>query len=299
MTGRTLVVPATGGAMLRVEEHLPAGGVAADAPVVVLAHGWTLSRASWAPVVDRLLQRRAVRVVSYDQRGHGGSTMGSARPSVRLLGEDLATVLAVVAPTGPVVLGGHSMGGMTVLAYAGQHHDELVARVRGVVLVSTAASIEGRRPIPFERFVMRACTLAPGIPAGPFVPKVAQRRLVFGRGADPADITAAVRQIQRTAMPTIGHFFTAISEHNEIDALAHLEAVPTHILVGTDDRLTPQRWSRLMHDSIPGSRLTVLPGKGHMLTYEASDIVTEALLDMVDGRAPGAAEPPAPEAVAG
>lgn len=286
MIGRKLVVPASDGALLRVEEHLPDGPVPDGAPVVVLAHGWTLTRASWRPVIEELLARRAVRVVAYDQRGHGGSTMGEVEPTVRMLGEDLATVISAMAPNGPLVLGGHSMGGMTILAYAGQHHDELVARVRGVVLASTAASIEGRRPIPFEGFVMRVCRLAPGIPPGLLVPVAAQRRLSFGEAARPEDVLDAVHQIQRTKMPTIGRFFTAISEHNEIDALAHLESVPTHILVGSRDRLTPERWSHVLHEEIPGSRLTVLDGLGHMLTYEATDVVTDALAAMVDGGIP-------------
>ena len=286
MSDRKLIVPASDGAMLRVEEHLPAGPVPAHAPVVVLAHGWTLTRASWRPVIDALQQRRAVRVISYDQRGHGGSTMGDVEPSVRMLGEDLATVISAMTPEGPLVLGGHSMGGMTILAYAGQHHDDLVARVRGVVLASTAASIEGRRPIPFEGFVMRVCRLAPGIPPGLLVPVAAQRRLSFGEAARPEDVLDAVHQIQRTKMPTIGRFFTAISEHNEIDSLAHLESVPTHILVGSQDRLTPEKWSHVLHDEIPGSQLTILDGLGHMLTYEATDAVTDALVGMVDGDMP-------------
>jgi pimeloyl-ACP methyl ester carboxylesterase len=291
MGSRKLIVPASDGAMLRVEEHLPTGGIPDDAPVVVLAHGWTLTRASWLPVIGALLERRRVRIVSYDQRGHGGSTMGNAEPSVRLLGEDLATVLSAMAPDGPLVLGGHSMGGMTVMAYAGQHHAELRERVRGVVLVSTAASIEGRRPIPLEGLVMRVCSWAPGIPPGLLVPTRAQRRLSFGRDARHEDVVEAVRQIQRTKMPTIGRFFTAISEHNELASLAHLESVPTHILVGSADRLTPLEWSHILHDEIPGSRLTVVEGPGHMLTYEATDVVADALVEMVDGSIPAQADP--------
>ncbi len=290
MRSRTLTVPASHGARLRVEEHRPAGEVPRGAPVVVLAHGWTLTRASWSPVIEALLARRSVRVVTYDQRGHGGSSMGEVDPTVRMLGADLATVLSAVAPDGPVVLGGHSMGGMAVMAYAGQHPDELRARVRGVVLVSTAASIEGRKPIPFERLVMRVCSLAPGIAPGPLVPVAAQRRLSFGKGARRADVRAAVRQIQRTPMPTIGRYFVALAAHNEVASLAHLDAVRTHIVVGSQDRLTPARWSRLLHDEIPGSQMTVLDGLGHMLTYEATDVVADALVAMVDGGQPGGSE---------
>ncbi len=283
MNSHKLTVPASEGAMLRVEEHLPAGPVPEGSPTVVLAHGWTLCRKSWQPVIDALLAQRRVRVISYDQRGHGGSTMGDASPSVRLLGEDLETVISALTPEGPLVLGGHSMGGMAVMAYAGQHHEELQERVRGVVLVSTAASIEGRKPIPLEGLVMRVCQLAPGIAPGLLVPMRAQQRLSFGKGARHEDVKAAVRQIQRTKMPTIGHYFTAICEHNELASLAHLESVPTHIIVGSLDRLTPEPWSHVLHEQIPGSTLTVLEGLGHMLVYEAADAVADAVAAMVDG----------------
>ncbi len=283
MTSRRLSVPASDGALLRVEEHLPPGWIERGAPVVVLAHGWTLTRASWSLVVEALLAQRSVRVVTYDQRGHGASSMGDADPTVRMLGEDLATVLSALVPTGPLVLAGHSMGGMAVMAYAGQHPDELRARVRGVVLASTAASIEGRKPIPFEGLVMRVCSHAPDIAPGPLVPLAAQRRLSFGKDPRPEDVKAAVRQIQRTPMPTIGRYFTALSAHNELASLAHLDTVPTHIVVGSQDRLTPASWSRVLHDEIAGSQLTVLEGLGHMLTYEASDVITDALVAMVDG----------------
>ncbi len=290
MAGRTRIVPSVRGGMLRAEEHLPPGGAAAGAPTVVLAHGWTLTRRSWQPVVDALLARRDVRVVTYDQRGHGTSTMGDVAPTIGLLGDDLATIVAALAPDGPLVLGGHSMGGMAVMAYAGRHPEDLRARARGVVLVSTAASIEGRRAIPLETLVMQACSRAPGIRAGRLVPVSVQRRLIFGEGADPRDVREAVRQIQRTKMPTIGQYFTALSEHDELASLAHLEGVPTRILVGSRDRLTPRRWSVALHEQIPGSELTVLDGLGHMLTYEATDVVADALVAMVDGGVP--APPP-------
>ena len=105
---------------------------------MVLAHGWTLTHASWLPVVEPLVAA-GVRVVTYDQRGHGESSPLRGETSVRMLGDDLAAVLDVVAPHGPVVLGGHSMGGMTVMAYAGLHPDDFRSRVVGVVLVSTSA----------------------------------------------------------------------------------------------------------------------------------------------------------------
>ena len=281
--GRTWSVPVSDGGLVHVEEHLPGTALDRSLPTLVCAHGWTLTRESWQPVIDEVHRHRAVRIITYDQRGHGRSQMGrGVRPSIRRLGADLAEVIAATTDDAPIVLAGHSMGGMTVMAYAGQHHDDLRARVHGVVLVSTAASIEGRVPIPFERFAMGAAARMPGVPPWVLVPTRVQGQMLFGPGADPKDVRAAVRQVQRTKMPVIGQYFTALSDHNELESLAHFVDVPTEILVGTLDRLTPVAWSHRLHEEITGSSLIVLPGLGHMLTYEATNEVADAVIRRLD-----------------
>ena len=281
-TTSTVRIPVSGGARLMAQEFLPAGGVDTTLPTVVLAHGWTITRHSWLPVIDELQRHRAVRVIAYDQRGHGESTMGSDPASVRGLGDDLASVITATVPEGPIVLGGHSMGGMSVMAYAGLHHAEFVSRVRGAALVATAASVAGRKPIPLEGLVMGVASRAPRIAPRFLVPTPIQGRLLFGEGANPDDVKTAVGMIKRTKMPPIGAYFNAIEQHDEIEALAHFVDVPTHILVGTKDRLTPVKWARMLQEQIPTARLTVLPGLGHMLTYEATGTVADALIDFID-----------------
>ena len=131
-----------------------AAGTPAEGVTVVLAHGWTLTHASWLPVVELLRSRYGVRVVAFDQPGHGLSAAESRTPTVHELGEVLHRVLTAVAPTGPLVLAGHSMGGMTIMAWAADHADELAARVRGVVFVATSAKVgEDRVRLPLERAV--------------------------------------------------------------------------------------------------------------------------------------------------
>jgi pimeloyl-ACP methyl ester carboxylesterase len=267
------------GLLVRAVEYLPDRPVDPDLPTVVLAHGWTLTNASWQPVISALQDRYAVRCVAYDQPGHGRSSAETPNPSVKELGDVLKAVLDVLAPHGQVVLGGHSMGGMTIMAYAGLHHTELVQRVRGVALVSTAASLEGRKPVPLERQIMAVCARAPRVAPGFLVPTRVQGAMIFGKGADAQDVRTAVQQIQQTKMPAIGRYFHALAHHDEIASLAHLEDVPTHILVGTRDRLTSPRRARELHELIPGSRLTELEDLGHMLTYEARDVVASALAD--------------------
>lgn len=284
MSTQSFTVAAADGGILAGTEYLPLGGVTPGTPTVVLVHGWTLTRESWHPVVEEIHKSHKVRILAYDQRGHGKSSMGDiTEPTVRDLGSDLDGVIRSMVPNGPIVLGGHSMGGMTVMAYAGLHHGVFKERVRGIVLVSTAASVQGRKPIPLEGFVMATAARMPALgPGRVLVPTRVQGRMLFGEGARKEDIQHAVRQIQSTKMPIIGKYFNALQSHDEVEALAHFIDVPTHILVGTKDLLTPVKWSRNLQDAIPGSTLEVFPGLGHMLTYEKTDAVVGALLGMID-----------------
>lgn len=278
----THVVAAEHGALLSAKVTVPATPVPAGTPTVVMAHGWTSTRQAWRPVTGELERHLQVRIVTYDQRGHGRSTMGiGIEPSIKQLGRDLHTIITALAPEGPIVLVGHSMGGMTIMAYAGLYPDEMRARVRGVTLVSTAATIDGRTPIPFEAYVMRMCQLAPAIPPGLLVPVWAHRGRIFGHSARREDVREALRQVQRTKMPTIGKYFTALSQLNEVEALSQFEGIPTHVLVGSHDQLTPLSLSRLLAERIPGARLTVLAGLGHMLPYEAKETVAAAVLEQI------------------
>ena len=226
---REFTVVARDGALLRGEEYFPVGGADESLPTIVLAHGWTLNRTLWGRVIRGIHARRPVRVIAYDQRGHGQSTPGTGHPAVGALGDDLAAVIAVAAPAGPLVLAGHSMGGMTVMAYAGRHRSQLADRVRGVVLLATAAA-------------------------------EVERRAIAG-----------------TKIRNMGQYFQALGDMDERSSLDALGQVPTSILVGTKDRLTPVPYARALHAGIPGSSLTELAGKGHMLGFEATDIVCDAI----------------------
>ena len=281
VTSRTFTVAAPDGALLQVQEYAagpaPEGAVAVRGtiPTVVLAHGWTLTRASWLPVVERLVAA-GVRVVAYDQRGHGGSSALRGRPTVRMLGDDLAAVLDVVAPRGPVVLGGHSMGGMTVMAYAGQHSDEFRSRVAGTVLVATSAGDLQSRLSAVGGRLMALASRMPEIPAGRFVTTRGQRRLLFGADAEPSHVQLTRDMAASTSLPTMGRFFGALGEHDESEALSQLAGIPTVVLVGDRDRLTPPRHGRRLAELVPHAELRILPGRGHMLVYEATDEVVDA-----------------------
>ncbi|TKK83482.1 alpha/beta hydrolase [Kribbella jiaozuonensis] len=157
-------VTARDGVRLNVEVTGPA-----DAPVtVLLVHGWTCSTRSWHNQVEKLpevLGPDAVRVVTYDHRGHGRSDAAPAG-SMRLdqLADDMVTVLDEVVGEGPVVYAGHSMGGMTLMAAAELYPELFGSRIRAAALVSTTSGhlTEGALGIP-PRFDPAAARIAPRV----------------------------------------------------------------------------------------------------------------------------------------
>lgn len=263
---------------------------------LVLAHGWTLDHRTWDRVVHGLRAADPeLRVVRYDQRGHGASAHGPKRPTIRRLGDDLAGVVRALAPDGDVVLAGHSMGGMSILAMAGRYPELVAHRVRGVALVATAASLAGEggdhfagavgaparwrgvasRALPWA---MRALAAAPVTLRLPSRDPAGTRALLFGREAAHEDVTATHELVGANPAATLGRYFVALQGHDEMAALAHLASVPTSILVGSRDRLTPRRFSDVMAAELPHATYDVYEGAGHMLPLERTDEVTAHLL---------------------
>lgn len=247
-----------------------------DGPVVVLAHCWTGSQNTWAPVARRLVAA-GCRVVRWDQRGHGRSVAGHKGHSVEGLADDLATVVEQLGLR-DVVLVGHSMGGMTVQSFAAHHHDLFHERTRGVVLVATAP--HGHRNPALAR--MR------DLVASARVERLFERpgtgavlvRATFGRQAHPHHVEVTRADYVATPAAVRSDFLLAMRTMDLREGIARID-VPTIVLVGSLDTLTPVPMSRTLAATIPGARLEILPGYGHMLPYEAPDVVAEAVLDQV------------------
>jgi pimeloyl-ACP methyl ester carboxylesterase len=281
-----------------VELYVETSGDAAAPVTIVFAHGWALSMAAWTAVAEAL--SRSARVVRYDQRGHGRSErLSGPRPTIDQLGDDLAAVLDQLAPSGRVGLVGHSMGGMAILALAARHPDHL-DRVTAVALIDTSAGdlrsvTLGLPRVPgwFMRhlmaLVMRAWRRWPSfaerqralVPPRRRIVRRLVRRLLFGPDATETAVMEGADMIQATPAYTVGSFYQALFEHDKLADLERLREVPTLIMVGDQDRLTPPEHSRRMAAALPGAKLVTVPGCGHMLLTERPDIVIEHLEELV------------------
>lgn len=291
-------VTTTDGVRLNVETIGPD-----DAPVtVLLVHGWTCSTRSWHNQVEglpRILGPDAVRIVTYDHRGHGRSgagPVGSQR--IEQLADDLITVLDTVVGNGPVVYAGHSMGGMTLMALADQRPELFGSRIAAAALVSTTSgqASSGAFGIP-NRFDSAAAAFAPRAVnlvgarvdrrAGRGAPRAlarlqrpALRQMVFGKKVDPAEVDLFLEDLAVVPGPSYGGFFEAILQHDRGHALKVLDQLPVEIMHGTRDRLLPPRHANRMAAELPTARLWMYPGAGHMLMQERPRDVTHRLASL-------------------
>ncbi|WP_017537758.1 alpha/beta fold hydrolase [Nocardiopsis halophila] len=295
-------VESADGTLLNVETTGPD-----DGPVLVLAHGWTCTTAFWAPVVNRL--PRHLRIVMYDQRGHGSS----ARPataagySTTALADDLCAVLQATVPAGtPAVLAGHSMGGMTLMAAS--RRPALRERAAAVALISTGSS---RLPhtstvLPLAasgsaaRAALHRAALGAPLPLGPKTPltRAAVRYITTAPGADRrmTDFTARlVHACHPAARARWGHVLGTLDLDEALRALD----MPTAVVHGTRDRLIPlphaHRTRRMLADC---RTFTEIPRTAHMTPLEAPDRIAALLTDMAAAHLPapaanGAAKPKA------
>ena len=290
---RTVAVDAGDGALL----HTTVAGSDTAPVTLVLAHGWTLSQAAWDDVAAELAEEVAageLRLVRYDQRGHGRSTWGAREPvSIDLLGEDLRHVLDRCAPEGPVVLGGHSMGGMTIMCLAAAHPDVIGERVRGVALVDTSAG--DLRRVARTRAQRLQQRLEPGVIAfalaqARLVERLRQltppssrrhqqmvRGLLYGADASDAIVLRGAEIMHASSVRAFAAFYPALGEHEKRDGLAALTRVPVEVLVGEEDELTPVRHSRRLAEVLPDAVLHVEPRCGHMLPQERPELVAASL----------------------
>ncbi len=294
---RSCVVTTPDGVPLAVREVGPK-----DAPLtVVFAHGFCLRMGSFHFQRARLSDQWGpqVRMVFYDQRGHGQS--GEAPPdtyTVEQLGQDLESVLAVMAPRGPVVLVGHSMGGMTVLSHARQYPQRYPTRIVGAALIASAAEGVSRSPLGE---ILRN----PALEAVRFTARYAPKLVHRGRGAarrvigpilraasygdekiSPSVVAFSEEMMHDTPITTLVEFLHALEVHDETEGLATLNKVPTLVACGDRDLLTPMEYSEEMAGALTKAELVIVCGAGHLVQLERPEVIDDALVRLVERATP-------------
>lgn len=254
------------------------------APVtVVLCHGYLADSDMW--LFQRSSLARHTRVVSYDQRGHGRSELGGVdRLTLDQLGDDLAAVLDQAAPLGQVVLVGHSMGGMSIMALAERHPELFGDRVVGVGLVTTAAApVNGRAVLPPEiaNLVLAALDrLRLTRPSCHLLRRAAllvARSFAFASRVPPSLVEFV---LQLTRSNPVHALIALVPEFLTLDlraALPVLGGVETLVIGAEQDRTIPPAHSTALAEAVPDSRLAMIPDSGHMVPLEHPELVGELL----------------------
>ncbi|MFE5137673.1 alpha/beta fold hydrolase [Streptomyces fagopyri] len=279
---RELTAVSADGARLHVEVHGPAD---ATVPTVVLAHGWTCSTAFWAAQIRDLAADH--RVIAYDQRGHGRSPASDAC-GTDALADDLEAVLAAtLRPGEKAVLVGHSMGGMTLMAAATRprFREHAVA----ALLCSTGSSrlVAEARVLPLPAGRLRTGitkrVLGSRAPLGPVTPvaRAILKYATMGPGSSPGMVEACAR-IVHACPRAVRHAWSQVLDLLDLDHGVRELTVPTAVVAGTADRLTPLAHARALVATLPNCvGLTELTGLGHMTPVEAPDVVTGRIRELV------------------
>ncbi|MGH2573929.1 MAG: alpha/beta fold hydrolase [Actinomycetota bacterium] len=262
------------------------------ATTMLFVHGFSADMTVWHYQWKRFSEDH--RCVLFDQRGHGRSGPAAGGDySLQALGRDLKSVLDAEAPTGPVVLMGHSMGGMCILALADEFPEEFGTRISAVVLANTAAAD-----------LVRAVLGGLGIHAGTLLTRGARRllanrdrayriraRALAGRG-DLAFLLARATNFGPSAPPSMVEYVTRLAARAPVevwtdlvgslidmdlgDALENITC-PALVIVGDVDRLTPPSSALALKRRLPDARMVVLKGSGHCSLLERHAQFNEAI----------------------
>jgi len=293
LRGRALTVQADDGLPLYVE-------IAGDEDArltVLFSHGYCLTQDTWH------YQRRdltGVRMVFWDQRSHGRS--GRSKPTdatIDQTGRDLSAVLrATVRPGDPVIMVGHSMGGMTIMALAEQQPELFGTQVHGVVLANTSGGDMTEMTLGLPLVLAKLIRpVAPGLMRGlgkqaRFVDRTREagsdlafwviRKMGFAdKAVSPAMVDFVEQMIRATPIDVIAEFYPTLIAHDKAVALENLGLVPGIVLAGGHDRLTPAAHGKKLADHLADCELVTVEEAGHLLPLEYPGIVTAAVRRMI------------------
>jgi pimeloyl-ACP methyl ester carboxylesterase len=292
------VVEPTDGVELDMGFDLPAVAASPE-PTLVFVHGFCLDMGTFHFQRAELTRLGDYRMVFYDQPGHGRSgKLGKGEYAIDDLGETLRSVLDATVPDGPIVLIGHSMGGMVIMALAALHPELFIERVRGVVFMCTSGGKlnEGTFGVP-DVFARLSQPLVPVIigtgrvtsgvidgvrRASTDLAWLLTRRYGFGSAkASPSVVSYVERMHAGTGTEVVARYIRTIYAHARFPALEALIHTKVLVLCGEKDLLTPPSHSEEICRILPDAELVVVPEAGHVLMLELPDVVNAAIMSFL------------------
>jgi pimeloyl-ACP methyl ester carboxylesterase len=241
-------------------------GDSAAMPTILLIHGSGVSARYWINQLRGL--GGALRVVAIDLPGHGESDP-MQQGSVAEYGKVLANFLDALG-TGPVIAAGHSLGGAIAIALAVRRPDA----VRGLVLLSSCAKLPRGDGLG-ERFL----AYLPGSLRKILFFSMA-KKILFAPGTPGGAVSLGMQELRSCRPETILKDVQAAKTIDLSEQATRLD-VPTLILCGSRDRLTPPALAERLSELIRGSRLRIIDGAGHMLLLEVPECVNQEILNFV------------------
>lgn len=242
---------------------------------VLLVHGFPLNHHMWDAQVAALSASH--RVLAPDLRGFGQSDVTEGTVTMDQMADDLAALLDAQKITEPVVLCGLSMGGYVALAFWRKY----AARLSGLILCDTRSA-----PDSPEAAAGRETTAQNVLASGPQPVVDVMRNKLYAPATlqDKPQLVAEVEAMMQTTAPAgIAAALRGMAVRPDSTPSLPQIAVPTLVLVGEHDAISPPAEMRGIAEAIPGAEFVEIAGAGHMAPMEDPAAVNQALLSFLGG----------------
>jgi len=248
-------------------------------PPVVLAHGFGLNMHCWNVMADDLVER-GFKVIAFDQRGHGRSGIGEQGVGSRQMVDDYLAVLDAYEVEGGILVG-HSMGGFLAIRAMIEEQAAIARHLNGCLLMATFAgdvnrkNLQNRVQIPMIQSGIMGKMIRKDATASFFA------RSVLGDDKDSQMMEAFTDVFRQSDLKPLVPILTAFVKESRYSQLDDI-SLPCRIVVGENDKTTPPFHTDQLHAGIKGSTLRRVPGKGHMLNWEAPEVLVDEIVALTN-----------------